>query len=103
MRAVARTTQDSLAQRAFAARWAMSFLSLGVSFSALALPPFMPPNLPRATAAAFFFFFGKDSTRVDGVSGSPIACSTTLRAVVIKSSSLVFLLERLGIIRVCHK
>jgi hypothetical protein len=38
----------------FAAFWAISLRRLAESFFALALPPFNPPNLPRATAAGFF-------------------------------------------------
>lgn len=38
----------------WAAFRAIAFLLLADNFSALALPPLSPPNLPRATAAGFF-------------------------------------------------
>ena len=41
-------------QRAAAAFFAISDRCAGVSFAALAAPPFCPPSLPSATAAAFF-------------------------------------------------
>ena len=44
-----------LAQRASTAFRALSLRSSGVSFLALAGPPFFPPKRPRATAAGFFF------------------------------------------------
>src|SRR5258708_6144303 len=42
-------------QRAVAALLAIVFRSSAESFAARALPPFNPPSLPSATAAAFFF------------------------------------------------
>jgi hypothetical protein len=50
-------------------------------FAARALPPTLPPSLPSATAAGFFF----------DLSGAPVAISTTRRAFCAKS----LLLERL--------
>jgi len=41
-------------QRASAARRAISRRRLGLSFSALARPPFSPPSLPSAIACGFF-------------------------------------------------
>ncbi len=41
----------SLAHRAMAAFWAMTLRLRGLSFSARALPPFIPPLRPSATAA----------------------------------------------------
>src|SRR2546427_2379388 len=73
---------SSLAQRAFAARWAIAFLSSGDSLAALARPPFCPPNLPNATAAGFFFF-GREGNCIGFFSSakrSPMASSTTLSA-----------------------
>jgi hypothetical protein len=43
--------------RATAARRALSRLCSAVNFLALAFPPFKPPSLPSATAAAFFTDF----------------------------------------------
>ena len=83
-------TSLALAQRAFAARWAIAFLSSADNFAALARPPLTPPNFPRATAAGFFFF-GREGNRI-GFFGSasepPIACSTTLSAFCAMSSLL---------------
>src|SRR5271157_1549391 len=60
----------SFSHRARAALLAISRSRSGLNFSALALPPFFPPNFPKATAAGFF----RD------LSGAPVAISTTLRA-----------------------
>jgi hypothetical protein len=73
---------SALAQRAFAARWAIAVLSSCDNFAALARPPFRPPNLPSATAAGFFFF-GLEGNCIGffgSTNGSPIASSTTRRA-----------------------
>jgi hypothetical protein len=77
--------ERSLAQRAFAARWAIVFRSSGESFAALARPPFCPPSLPRATAAGFFFLGRAGNSMVFlgsgfDANGAPIASSTTLKA-----------------------
>lgn len=45
------------AQRARAAFRALRFRCPAVSFRARAFPPFSPPSLPSATAAAFFLVF----------------------------------------------
>ena len=55
-------TYSPLAQRAFAAFWAVVLRSSGESLSALALPCFFPPSWPRATAAGFFGFLQETST-----------------------------------------
>jgi hypothetical protein len=70
-----------LAQRAFAACWAIAFFCSAVSFSARALPPFLPPRRPRATAKGFL------PSRL-----MPVV-SSTIRAAIWFTS----LLERLGI------
>ena len=85
-----------LRHRASAAFLAICFRFRGERLSALAFPPFIPPILPSATACGFFLAFGSSSG--DPSSFSPIACSTTRLATVMKSCSLVFLLERLGMI-----
>lgn len=83
-------------QRAAAAFFAISRRRRAERLSARACPPFRPPSLPRATAAGFFV--APDSSG-DPSSFSPIACSTTRRAVTVKSCagpSRLGLLERLG-------
>jgi len=70
----------SLPQRAFAARWAISLRSSDVNFAARALPPFMPPSLPSATAAGFLGLRGNCMVFAFGFKGAPIAVSTTLSA-----------------------
>ena len=45
------------AQRALTAWTAISLRRFAESFRARAFPPFSPPSLPSATAAAFFLFF----------------------------------------------
>jgi hypothetical protein len=90
--------QPLLPQRAFAARWAISVRSCGVSFAALAMPPFMPPSFPSATAAGFFLRGGNDSGLGAGLNSAPVACSTTRRAFCATSP----LLERLGMLALCH-
>lgn len=70
-----------VAQRAFAAFWAMALRSSGVNFAALARPPFIPPSLPSATAAGFFLRGGNcNGFGGSDFNGAPIACSTTRRA-----------------------
>src|ERR1700689_1957099 len=91
-------TYSCLAQRAFAARWAIAVRSPAESFAALARPPFCPPNLPSATAAGFFFFGRDGNCKVffespASANGAPMACSTTRKAFWAVSS----LLDRLGI------
>ena len=78
-----------------AAFFAMALRFAAESLSALARPPLAPPSLPRATAAGFFPAFGSSS----GVPSicSPMACSTTRKALTAKYLSL---LERLGILEV---
>ena len=89
----------SLAQRAFPAFWAIAFRSSADSLAALARPPLTPPNLPRATAAGFFFRAGNYSGFFAlAFSGAPINCSTTLSAFCATSP----LLERLGMVLLCH-
>ena len=44
-------------QRATAALRALALRSAADSFAARAFPPFNPPSLPSATAAAFFLIF----------------------------------------------
>jgi hypothetical protein len=68
----------------FAAFAAIAFLFAAKSEAARAFPPFRPPSLPNATAAAFFSDFG---LRV-----SPVACTTIEWASCAKSD----LLDRLG-------
>lgn len=62
----------------------MALRLAGDSFSARALPPFIPPSLPRATAAGFFSGFGA------------VVCWTIAKAV-----SFMSLLERLGMSQLC--
>lgn len=52
--------------------FAISFLRSGVNASALALPPFSPPNRPNSTAAGFFWLAGSVI--------SPVAMSTIIFA-----------------------
>src|SRR5271157_4643843 len=82
---------------AIAAFLAMAFRSADDNFAALALPPFLPPSLPKATEMRFFPASGSSS----GVPSicSPIARSTTRRAFAKKSRAL---LERLGMGTSCH-
>jgi hypothetical protein len=94
----ARTTHSrDLSHRDLAAFLAIAVRSLADSILALALPPFCPPSRPRATACGFFPASGGSS----GVPSrcSPMARSTTLRATVTKSWSL---LERVGINKLWH-
>ena len=70
-------------QRAAAAFLAIIFRLRGDSAAARALPPFAPPSFPRATAAGFLPAFGSSSGEPS--SFSPMACSTTRRATVVKS------------------
>lgn len=72
-----------VAQRACAARWAIAFLRSGDNFAARAFPPFVPPSLPNATAAGFFFrsLTGNGMGLLTSIaSDAPIAASTTRRA-----------------------
>ena len=82
---------------ALAAFLAISFRCSGVSFSALALPPFTPPKRPRATA------WGLRVSSLAGVSGSPsVAPRTISEARTFRSRDRFgFLLECSGIIRLC--
>jgi len=74
-----------------AAFWEISVRLDFESAAALALPPFNPPNLPRATAAGFFSGFG-----AGGGGFCFEARSTTEKAV-----SFISLLERLGMVQIC--
>ena len=65
--------------RAVAAFLAISVLCSGVNLAARAGPPFLPPSLPRATAAGFF----------------PVSASISLKRRSASKSRSVFL-ERLG-------
>jgi hypothetical protein len=62
---------------------AMSVRCSAVSLSARALPPLAPPSRPSATAAGFLPRSGSGSGEPSRF--SPMACSTTLRAMVAKS------------------
>lgn len=66
----------------------------GDSAAARAAPPLAPPSLPNATAAGFLP--ASLSSSGDPSHCSPMACSTTRMAVLVKSWSL---LERVGMIR----
>src|SRR5256885_16295304 len=79
-RAVATTAYNfTLAQRAFAAFWAISFLCSGDSFAARARPPLVPPSFPNATTAGFFLYAG-NCTIFLAFKGAPKAFSTNLSA-----------------------
>jgi hypothetical protein len=96
---------EDLSHLARAAFWAISFNRSGLSFLARASPPFLPPSLPRATAAGFFLRGGSLAGSVggdDSVSDSPAASSTMARASWLMSRGLDFLLDRLGMTVVCH-
>jgi hypothetical protein len=67
--------------RAFAAFLAIVFRFLADSFAALALPPFKPPRRPRVIAAVLI----TAGSRGEPSRCSPMARSTTLRAMVVKS------------------
>lgn len=79
--------------RAWAALRAISLRCSFVSFLALASPPFLPPNRPKATAAGFFLGTWSGSS-------SPVACSTMNAASSLGSRG--GLLERLGMVSSCH-
>lgn len=82
----------------------MAFRLAGLRDSALALPPFEPPSLPSATAAGFLPPCG--SSNGEPSSLSPMACSTTRRAVTVKSWAVparLGLLERLGMAPSSHE
>ena len=61
----------------------MAFRSAADKALALDFPPLMPPNLPEAIAAGFLPAFGSLSD-VPSMC-SPMACSTTSRAICMKS------------------
>jgi hypothetical protein len=93
--------REPFAHRVFAAFLAMAIRSDLVSASARAAPPLAPPSFPSATAAGFLP--ASLSGSGDPSRRSPMACSTTRRATVVKSCSVperfgfdFFLLERLG-------
>ena len=69
-------------QREMAAFFAISFRRSGLSFAALAFPPFNPPSLPRATAAGFFslIFVPVACSTIDAASmfGLPLSCLCAL-------------------------
>src|SRR5664279_4671515 len=76
-----------LSQRDFAAFLAISLRCAGVSALALAVPPLRPPRLPAATARGLL------RCSPPSASFPPMACSTTRRAFVAKSSSLRLVME----------
>jgi hypothetical protein len=84
------TVYGFLLHLALAAACAMELRCSGLRFAALAVPPLRPPLRPRATAWGFF-----RGLRVLGCSFSPVAVSTTRRALANESESL---LERFGMI-----
>ena len=69
----------------------MAFRFAGLNAAARAAPPLAPPSFPSATAAGFFPGFLSGSGFPSHC--SPMACSTTRFATVVKSW---FLLERVG-------
>jgi hypothetical protein len=71
-------------QREFAAFLAICLRLDADRFSALALPPFIPPSRPRATAAGFFPAF------------SGLVASAVIAAANAFTSIGLFLLERVG-------
>jgi len=78
-------------------KYYLAEMSSLLNFSALALPPFNPPNLPRATAAGFLIdslamFLGVDT---------PVACSTIWAAKTLRSRMFFSLRERFGIPHYC--
>lgn len=74
-------------QRAAAAFRAISLRCSGVSFSARALPPFLPPSRPSSTAAGFLLSFGS------GSGSSLMDWATMAAAIEFRSRGL---LERFG-------
>lgn len=72
---------------------AISFRFSADKLLALALPPLRPPSFPKATAAGFFFGFGRTTG-----SGWPVLLLTILAAIWLASLAL---LERLGILQLC--
>ena len=90
-RIVAYGVECFLAQRARAALRAISVFRLEDRLSARALPPFEAPSADNACACGFL--------PSAGLRGSPMACSTTPRAVWLKSTRLLPLgvLARAGI------
>src|SRR5207249_10811168 len=87
----------SFFQRAKAAFLAIAFRLRGDKRSARTFPPFNPPSRPKATAAGFFC-----GSSGFGENGSPIASSMIWRAKRFGSDGRFGLLERLGILSVCH-
>ena len=81
-------------QRTAAAFLAISLRLSAESRSARTFPPLLPPSLPSATAAGFFFrlIFGE---------GWPVEVATILAAIWFVSSRR--LLERLGMILLLHR
>lgn len=80
-------SDDLVCQRVCAAFLAISLLFFADSFAALALPPFKPPSLPKATAAIFLpsaCAFARKSS----ASASPVAWSTMDFARVFRSCFL---------------
>src|SRR5438309_7913662 len=89
---VARATSTLLADSYFFHLASAAFLAIAarrflLSLAARAGPPFLPPNLPRATAAAFL------PSSVTG-SGSPEVAARTMALASWFTSRGIFLLER---------
>lgn len=87
--------RDYFFQRAFAAILAMSWRCSAVRLCALAFPPFRPPARRNGFLTTAGSTSGEPSRR------SPMACSTTRRAITVKSWDVpsrfgAALLERLG-------
>ena len=86
------TSSSDFFHRFWAAFLAISFRFFDESFLALAGPPFLPPNFPRATAAGFFLRgFSADSS---------VAAFNTSKAVIFSSFTL---LDRLSMVPLCHR
>jgi hypothetical protein len=85
--------------RAAAAFFAISDRFLADSFAARALPPFLPPSLPNATAAGFFSFGLFAST----ASGSKISSRDSIIENAASFGSDLVVLERLRIHKVYHR
>ena len=80
----------SVDQRAWAAFLAISCLLSGVNLAARALPPFLPPNRPNATAAGFL----PSARNLSSLDRSSTASATMEAASLLRS--LGFLLERIS-------
>ncbi len=67
-----------VARRAFAACWAIAFLTSGTNFGARASPPFESPNLPITKAAGFITFTGAWNSKI--LSISAVVCTAMVGA-----------------------